>query len=189
MLKPVLTNISIADKSYLKGDMRKQYDAIVIMSDTIKTEELPKGTWLPLLLRYKVGMQEQWTDKVQRNVCDFLSSQFEGTLISGKKILVVSDGGNSRCVAAVVRLLINLGFDKAGALKLVKEKTGLTPAITITKNFPKLDEKRMPFIAKCIFGKTQALVAARTTIKKFGLTDAEIYKVPELTPEEIEREA
>jgi len=187
-MKEVLKNIWIAGKSYLKGDMNRQYGAVVLLSNTIKTEKLPEGTKLPVLMRYKVKPDDTWPDHMQRVMCDFLSSQFQATLAGNKKVLIVSDGGKTRPTAAVVRLLIHLGFKRSDAVKMVVGKTGFTPDTKTTKGFPGLDEKRLPFIAKCVFGKERALASAKITVKQFGLTDKEVGLIPDLSQEEIARE-
>ncbi len=184
-MEDILRNIRVGDKSFLMGDMTQQFHAIILLSE-LKTEELPKGTCLPLLLRYKVKSGAAWTDAMQRLMCDFIISNADMAIRENKKVLICSDGGDSRAPAALVRLLIKLGFRKTDAVKIIKEKTGHAPDSKILKSFPDLDEKRMIITAMKVFGKAKALKAVKSLASNFGLTEIEYNKIPELTDEEKE---
>lgn len=165
-MKDVMKNIQIGSKESLKGNLAKSHRAVIIISTEVKTPSLPKGTSLPALMHCKIDPAQGWDRDMQVSVCDFIISR------SGQgKVLVCSDGGDSRAVAVIVRLLIKLGFQKKDAVAIAKDRTGSEPAPEILGSFPDIDEKRASVTLPG--GKNDARHLARS----IDLTEKEVAKI------------
>jgi len=173
-MRKVLNNIQICGSEFLRGNLAKSHEAVVIISDEVETKSLPKGTALPAIMHCKIGPLSGWDAEMQRNICDFIISHS-----ARGKVLVCSDGGDSRAVAAVIRLLIKLGFNRDDAVDIIKDRTGFEPAREILDSFPDLDEKRMSVIfgIKPQMVKVDGREEAKRFCKSIDLTDDEVEKI------------
>jgi len=172
MKKEAIGNIQICDSESLKGNLAKQYEAVVILSDTIRTEQLPKDTRLPLLIFYKPAPAEKWSDRMQQELCSFILSKSQKG-----NVLICSDSGDSRAVAAVIRVMVKLGFTKKDATRIIKERTGFEPKKEIMDSLPETDNRSMITVLKETLGGNKAIDATIFHLKKIGFTDKELTNI------------
>jgi len=171
-MKDIIKNIQISDKTILRGNLAQQYKAIVILSDTIKTEELPKNTRLPVMMRYKPSPKQDWNAEMQKDLCDFVI-----TMSQQGKVLVCSDNGDSRAVACLVRVLIRLGFNKKNAMQIIKDRTGFEPKQEILDSLPETDNRNLLVIMRELFGSEKSVTATVSKLKELGFTKEELNKI------------
>ena len=175
----VLKNIHVGTVGLLKGDLTKKYTAVVLISDKTKTEELPKGTSLPVLYKYQVAKDAGWNKKIQSDISNFLLSRFDKTILDNKPILICSDDDLSRPVSAVVRLLIKLGFKKPDALSIIADKIKEPINEGAVKSFPDTDKDRVMDSAKAAHGPDNALTIMNTLMTGYGMAKKHIDLLPE----------
>jgi len=188
-MRNILDRIDTGNKAMLKGDLTLTYSAVVILSADIKTEELPKGTALPTIMRYNVKPNTKWDNKMQDALINFIATLTNKAQAENKRVLIISDDGMTRPSGAVIRLLIRFGFVKKDAINVIRKKTGFAPDDKTMASFPNIDEKRFPVIAMKVFGRKNALIATKATIKQFGLDDDEIKLIPDVQNAEAEKVA